>query len=644
MKHPALLAAVVFTGLAAAAAATPPACVPHVLGSDGRGPAFAIARTGDTLYVGAGAALLVLDISDEVHPVQVAKLEIGQVVRGLALAGSTTLVATGLDQFFLVDVSDRAHPVLAGSYPPTADGRLGRAAPQGTLLFFTALDGNLHVVDISDPTLPTEIGSYAANHAYSVAVSGNRAYLADWEGLRVLDVSDPAHITSVTYYEGAGGGLSISGNGRRLVRTGGCGPVDCTAFEFADLDDPDHPLFHSTWYTDCCEEAVLVGGRAYITDGEVVDLSDLDNPVLLGWLPSGYFSDLAATASRVYAAAQDRGVLIYGVTDPASSYEIGSFPAPAPTSGGFLENALAFTVTEDAVRVFDLSDPARPELVANKRIGIQPMWGFEPAGDFGLAGSSGSRVRVWDLTDPLRPEPAGSFGSRYLFGFAVRNGYAYSAGYASDSNKLQIFDVGDPEAPFEVGEISFPWLSGSDLSVDRGLAALTFTWYGEAGVRLYDVSDPAHPVGVTEIPLSYAWKVRLHAGLLLASDYYSGNLYLYDVRDPAHPELLGTTGLGARPQAIATYGSLAAVVTEDPEFSDWYEELSLVHFLDLGDPAHPVELASVRVPGEDHRVTMGPGRALVADGNGGMSVLETCAPFADGFESGDASAWSRIVN
>ena len=60
----------------------------------------------------------------------------------------------------------------------------------------------LRVIDVSDPAHPTEVGSWDTGTGRRVAVSGTYAYVAaGGGGLRVIDVSDPAHPTEVGSYD-----------------------------------------------------------------------------------------------------------------------------------------------------------------------------------------------------------------------------------------------------------------------------------------------------------------------------------------------------------------------------------------------------------------------------------------------------------
>ena len=51
-------------------------------------------------------------------------------------------------------------------------------------------------------------------------------------------------------------------------------------------------------------------------------------------------------------------------------------------------------------------------------------------------------------------------------------------------------------------------------------------------------------------------------------------------------------------------------------------------------------LAALPTMASANQVFAGPGLIGVADGDAGFAIYDSCAPFADGFESGDTSTWS----
>jgi hypothetical protein len=73
----------------------------------------------------------------------------------------------------------------------------------------------LRIINVADPAHPTEAGFYdTPGWAWGVAVSGSYAYVADGDGLRIINVADPAHPTEVGFYDTPGWawGVAVSGS------------------------------------------------------------------------------------------------------------------------------------------------------------------------------------------------------------------------------------------------------------------------------------------------------------------------------------------------------------------------------------------------------------------------------------------------
>lgn len=82
------------------------------------------------------------------------------------------------------------------------------------------------MIDVSNPANPQWIGGYDTGESRGVAVSGNYAYVADWDaGLQVIDVSTPANPQRVggnQLFDGsdvvvAGNHVFVAGFGEGLV-------------------------------------------------------------------------------------------------------------------------------------------------------------------------------------------------------------------------------------------------------------------------------------------------------------------------------------------------------------------------------------------------------------------------------------------
>ena len=104
----------------------------------------------------------------------------------MAVSGSYAYIADEANGLVVVDISDPTNPTLVGSY--NTAGYAAGMAVSGSYAYIADCDNGLVEVDISDPINPTLTRSYnTAGNARSVAVSGSYAYVADYDnGLVVL--------------------------------------------------------------------------------------------------------------------------------------------------------------------------------------------------------------------------------------------------------------------------------------------------------------------------------------------------------------------------------------------------------------------------------------------------------------------------
>jgi len=110
------------------------------------GSADAVALSGTRAYLGEGAALTILDVSNPALPVRRARMPLPDLVRDIQVVGSLAYVA------------DR--------------------------------EGGLQIIDVSAPLSPTLRGVYdTPGNAYGTQVEGGLVYVADWNGgLQILRV------------------------------------------------------------------------------------------------------------------------------------------------------------------------------------------------------------------------------------------------------------------------------------------------------------------------------------------------------------------------------------------------------------------------------------------------------------------------
>jgi hypothetical protein len=312
----------------------------------------------------------------------------------------------------------------------------------------------LRVIDVSNATFPVVLSSVpdTLQIVSDVEVVGDLAYLAKSSGLRVIDVSNPAH------------------------------PV-----EFGALDMPD-------WLRD----VEVVGDLAYLAVGpsglRVIDISNPAIPVEVGALDTpNRAHDVAVVGDLAYVVEgsgppETNWLRVIDVFNPALPVEIGSVSTPGSANDVEVVDNLAYVANgSTGLRVIDVSDPTSPVEVSvldtpDSAIDVEVVC------DLAYVADGGSGLRVIDVSNPALPVEIGSAladqrGS--AFDVEVVDGLAY---VAFGSSGLRVVDVSNPTSPVEVGAVDGP--DHSVLPEARGVAVVGSLAYlaqwAAAGLRVID--------------------------------------------------------------------------------------------------------------------------------------------------------------
>jgi hypothetical protein len=218
-------------------------------------------------------------------------------------------------------------PLLIG-HTNNGGGARG-VAVSGNYAYLANWNDGLQVYDISNPATPVNIGHIDnGGTAYGVAVSGNYAYLAnDDGGLRVYDISNPATPVNIGLANNGGNarGVAVSGNYAYLAN-------DDDGLRVYDISNPANPV--NIGHTSNGGEAVGVavsGNYAYLAnhfDGlRVYDISNPANPVNIGHTSNdGNIRGVAVSGNYAYLANFFDGLWVYalGVVRAGSFHGDGS--------------------------------------------------------------------------------------------------------------------------------------------------------------------------------------------------------------------------------------------------------------------------------------------------------------------------------
>ncbi len=290
-------------------------------GLDGRDYAYIGTLTAATMYA--------IDVTDPADPMMTDSVSAdGRRVNDVKINDERTLAVITSENasnrrngITLLDISDPAHPAVLSHYTDGLTGGVHNVWFMGDLVY-AVNDGTLdvHVIDVSDPTAPTEVGRWGLDrpgrYLHDVSVKDGLAYLSYWnDGVVILDVGAgirggtpvrPVFVSSYKYrYEING---AQYGNTHHAVRYG----------DYLFLGDE---IFGCPG---------CAGPRGYV---HVVDVRDIQRPreVAFYRVPAAGSHNLWVEDDRLYVAYYQGGLRVVDVSGDlrgdlrAQGREIASF-------------------------------------------------------------------------------------------------------------------------------------------------------------------------------------------------------------------------------------------------------------------------------------------------------------------------------
>jgi hypothetical protein len=342
---------------------------PALIGSESISFVDDIAVAGGHLYASAGTYLRVVDVSNPAAPTEIFSYRDtnGNRFAGIELESEHAYLlpapysSTALVAF---DVSAPAAPVLLGRSSINEGGLslpTGVAVSGGYALIASSHVGELSVVSVQDPSLPTYVQNLPGGGSGSLTVVGERSYTVNYFGLSILDISNPAVPMDL-------GSLSLSSS---------------TNFD-----------------------VVVSGAHAFVAGGSngviITDISDPAQPSVLSRLSLGRQVDILEIAgSYVYASRENSSPLIIDVSDPSTPREVGIVPATYVKHILF-DNGYLYLSTGRGLQIFNASDPLHPVEVGAVNIAGGARYSVI-SGKYLYSACGSSGLRIVDITDPTAP-------------------------------------------------------------------------------------------------------------------------------------------------------------------------------------------------------------------------------------------------
>jgi len=209
-----------------------------------------------------------------------------------------------------------------------------------------------------------------------------------------------------------------------------------------------------------------------------------------------------------------------------------------------------YAIAQNKIQLFDITIPSSPAPWVRVTVDwdIQTLFPYE---DYLLVGAADA-IHIMDNTDPAAPRYISEFRhAEAIDPVVAANGYAYvtlkndpfaSVSVDDQMNVISLADFTDPQLVKEI-----PMNSPEGLSV---VEQSLFVCDGRAGIKRYDISDPANPSYVDVIPRIDCNDVIAYNGILYAITDTSLQQYDYSVSPPSALSIIETNEMS--PDALAS--------------------------------------------------------------------------------------------
>jgi hypothetical protein len=621
------------------------------------GAVYGVAVRDGLAYLGRGPRLLVLDVTNPVHPVLLGQTEIlPSVVLDVKLpAGEPTspvhvYVTLGESGLGIIDVSNPRAPAMVSACP-TSGSAMSLALGAGHLVGHTyayvaqGMSG-LSVVDVTDPLAPEQAGFYQPAEGFlrklTIAAGAQAgdvyAYVADsWQGLRILDVSTTNNPLQVALFEISGGSgaedvvvarnaawhktygyVASPDHGLLIVdvtaagapvEVGRFGSVEVSGVLVAPGESPGDMVAYVAGYD-------FEVGDSHIGGLGILDVSDPSDPTLESVCKlEASPRNMTADGGLVYIA---NGHLdIVDVADAAAATWIGAYGASANSYSGdlTLRGDLACLASYSGLWIVDVANPLRP---VDRGSWTGSLWTNDVAlnGDYAYLSAEYAGLHVIDISNPALPDRVTTVGpgdARAVEVPASEGGASPYAYVANSSRGLIVLGVSNAANPVELGASDPLNLAWSVAVTDREAPGPTYAYVGALWNRVWalDISDPTRPdvVGDWTQP-TLAYDLAVADGYLYAAA--GDGLYVADISSPTLPIQVSEYPLAT--QSVAVAGEYAYLGADG------------LRVLDVTDPAAPTEAGFYETPGGARDVAVAGPLVYVAAGEGGLVILWFAPP------------------
>lgn len=611
---------------------------------------------GDYLYVGTGVTLTTWDMSDPSHPVvasRTSRMPAPGPLRALAMVGDHLYAVWSNPGFkggiIVYSLVDPARPLAIAEINDYVDSDFKNPtglAASGNYVYLGDSENGLIVLDATNPLAPVNIGVVEGVHEFTLmGVYGGKLLTSgsSWIGGRVvhvIDLTNPAVPVEV-------GSTALNGDRvLRAVLTDGYAIGVGLDLMVYDLRDPQNISEVFNAEIDVATHAIRQGDMLYLIGAsgiQVWDFTTPSAPTLLRTVAMDAFAPDQAIDTPfgpLVLTRLDRGLLL-DVADPQNPTLAASFPLPFGVSvhaAGFDATHAYFAEEGYGLGVFDsfgLDWVGRYEADLPASLASRDMEDISVDSGRAYLAAWGFGVLIADLADPANPVELGRFEFPYASAIEAHGDRVYVAS-TTNGGFFKVLDVSNPAQPQELG--SLVTSQTYDLTVRGHYAYLTDgANFGDGGLRIVDVANPAAPTVVgQDKSCSFADGIDVSADgnlayVACASDSEGNNAFLIiNTANKANPVIIGSIVLPGS-KDLPDYNNAHSVVI-DGEMAYVANEFG-VDEIDIRDATAPVRIARHEIGYAVRKIERAPdGRVFAFAGEAGTFVFAKDSIFENGFD------------
>ncbi len=146
----------------------------------------------------------IIDISDPINPEVVNTNHDLEYLISVYVSGNYCFIANEIGILYIFNISDPSEPSLVGSHIiedyEITDISVGADYAYLVGYYWPSFSTLLKIIDISEPDNTEEVGNFELDDlASAVFIYESYAYIAEWQGIRIVDICDPENPIEVGY-------------------------------------------------------------------------------------------------------------------------------------------------------------------------------------------------------------------------------------------------------------------------------------------------------------------------------------------------------------------------------------------------------------------------------------------------------------